>query len=807
MQVIKRSGEREDVSFDKIKRRITGITVTHALTEIDVCALTQKVIQGLYDGVKTAELDTYTAETAAHMTLTHPHYERFAACIAISNMHKQTDSSYAAVCTRMYKYVNEKTNRSAPLISDALHDVVTRHATEIESWFDYSRDYQYSYFGFKTLCRGYLLRMQGNIVERPQHMLMRVALGLYCCNGDISLTNARRAYDDMSRMLYTHASPTMFNVGTPRPQCSSCFLLSMTDDSIDGIYETLTRCAKISKYAGGIGIHAHCIRASGSYIAGTNGQSNGLVPMLRVFNATARYVDQGGGKRKGAFAVYLEPWHADIFDVLELKKNIGSDELRARDLFYALWIPDLFMRRVESNGTWSLMCPRQCPGLFDVHGAEFDALYESYEKEGRYIRQVSAQKLWQAIIESQIETGGPYMLYKDAANVKSNQSNLGTLRGSNLCTEVIQYTSPDEVAVCNLASVSLKAFIRHYDGDVSFDYAGLMETVKQMTRNLNALIDVNYYPVDEARRSNVRHRPIGLGVQGLQDTFFEMRYPFDSAPAALMNKRIFACIYYAACSASCDLSSADGPYDTFHGSPAHAGLLQPDLWKLSEQDIIVDVANAGKLDWPLLRKRVQKYGLRNSLLVAPMPTASTAQIMGNTECFEPQSSNVYSRTTLAGSFQVINAYLVDDLKVAGLWSTSMSQQIIAAKGSIQAISSIPSDLKALYKTVWEIKQRVIIDMAAARGPYIDQSQSLNIHMEKPTYASMTSMHFYAWRSGLKTGMYYLRRASPKDAVAFTVDKTQLPASIPLKDSFGSNMTYHQADTCSRDDPSCDSCGA
>lgn len=770
MKVIKRDGRTEAVSFDKIKARIEAFAIEH----VDAALITQKVIQGLYDGIRTAELDTFAAEIAAYMNT--PYYDRLAASIAISNLHKQTEASYVDVCERLYKHAK------TPLISENVYAVVRDNSDRIQQALRYERDFQYTYFGFKTLCNKYLIRVDDVIVERPQHMLMRVALGIYH-----DLDEALSCYEDMSRLLYTHASPTLFNAGTPRPQCSSCFLLTMTEDSIDGIFETLTRCARISKYAGGIGVNVSTIRAKGAYIAGTNGESNGLVPMLRVYNNTARYVDQGGGKRKGAFAVYIEPWHADIMDVLQLKKNTGAEELRTRDLFYALWNCDLFMRRVEQDGVWSLMCPHECPGLVDTHGEDFDALYMRYESEKRYKRQLRARAVWNAILDSQIETGTPYMLYKDAANAKSNQKHLGTIRGSNLCCEVMEYTAPDEVAVCNLASMSLPAFVR----GGRFDFNAFDVAVRRVVHNLNRIIDVNYYPLEQARTSNMRHRPIGIGVQGLQQVFFELRMPFDSAEAAELNKRIFARMYYAACDESMTLSQRHGPYESFPGSPASDGLLQPDLWP--------GVTPDPSLDWDGLRAKIRKYGMRNSLLTAPMPTASTAQILGNTECFEPQGSNIYARKTLAGEFTVVNEYLVRDLRERGLWSTEMQHLIIAHEGSIQRIPGMPEDLRALYKTVWEIKQRTIIDMAADRAPYIDQSQSMNLHVKDVTRDKMTSLHFHAWRRGLKTGMYYLRTEGACDAVAFTVDP-----EMKLKASFGGDMQYRKR----RDDIVCaDSCGA
>lgn len=761
----------EPVSFDKISRRLQRLA--DGLEYIEPLLVAQKVIQGVYDKVHTTELDTLAAETAAYLSTSHPNYEVLAARLAVSNLHKETKEDFLQVVSDLYNMVNPKTGKASPLISPWVFAIIRDNAVEIQKVLRFANDYTYTYFGFKTLCRAYLLRINGAIVERPQHMLMRVAIGIHGAN----LKEAFITYDLMSRKVMTHASPTMFNAGTPKPQLSSCFLLAMEDDSIEGIYETLSKCARISKSAGGVGINVHNIRAAGTYIAGTNGTSNGLTPMLRVYNATARYVDQGGGKRKGAFAIYIEPWHADIFEVLELKKNTGPDELRARDLFYGLWIPDLFMRRVEEGGQWSLMCPAECPGLYDCYGNDFEQLYERYEREGRARRVITAQSLWFAIIESQIETGTPYMLYKDACNYKSNQKNLGTIRGSNLCTEIIQYTSPTEVAVCNLASVALNSFvIRSEDGKLSYDFHGLYRVVRQMTRNLNKVIDVNHYPVEEARTSNMRHRPLGLGVQGLADTLFLMRYPFDSLEAAQLNKDIFETIYFAACTESCELARLEGAYETFQGSPASKGLLQFDLWGVTP--------TSGRWDWAQLKKNIAAFGLRNSLLVAPMPTASTAQILGNTECFEPISSNIYSRSTLAGSFTVINHYLVEDLRKIGLWTPEIKNDIVANSGSIQAIECIPKELKELYKTVWEIKQRVIIDMAADRGAFIDQSHSLNVHMAEPSFSKVTSLHFHAWKRGLKTGMYYLRTRPAADAIKFTVEQKVTPQAIAAQASSG-----------------------
>jgi len=645
------------------------------------------------------------------------------------------------------------------MISTETYETVMRHANELNSAIVYDKDFNYNYFGFKTLERSYLLRIDGKVAERPQHMIMRVAVGIH---GD-NVEKVIETYSLMSSKYFTHASPTLFNAGTPQPQLSSCFLVTMKGDSIEGIYDTLKTCAMISKTAGGIGINIHCIRATGSYIAGTNGSSNGLVPMLQVYNATARYVDQGGNKRPGAFAIYLEPWHADIFEFLDLRKNHGKEEARARDLFYALWIPDLFMQRVEANGEWSLFCPNEAQGLADVWGEKFEALYKKYEKTPGLARKtIKAQKLWYSILESQTETGNPFMLYKDACNRKSNQQNLGTIRSSNLCTEIIQYSSPDEVAVCNLASVALPTYIDISRGE--YDFAKLHDVTKVVVRNLNKIIDVNYYPVEEARRSNMRHRPIGVGVQGLADAFLALRLPFDSPQAKQLNAQIFETIYHATVEASIELAMEEGPYSTYEGSPASKGQLQYDLWGVTPSDL---------WDWASLKEKLAKYGLRNSLLVAPMPTASTSQILGFNECFEPYTSNIYSRRVLAGEFQVVNPWLLKDLVDMGLWSDNMKNRIIADNGSIQNIPNIPADIKALYKTVWEISQKVIIDLAADRSAYIDQSQSLNIHIQNPSMGKLTSMHFYGWKKGLKTGMYYLRTQAAAAAIQFTVDKEAL----------------------------------
>merc|ERR1719469_752513 len=674
--------------------------------------------------------------------------------IVVANLHKETKKAFSDVIADLYNIKQEHTNKPQPMIAEKYYKIIQANKEKLNAAIVYDRDFQYQYFGFKTMERSYLLKINGKTVERPQQMLMRVAVGIH---GE-EIDDAIETYNLLSQKFFTHASPTLFNAATPRPQLSSCFLLTMASDSIEGIYDTLKQCALISKSAGGIGLNIHNIRASGSYIAGTNGNSNGLLPMLRVFNNTARYVDQGGNKRPGAFAIYLEPWHADIFEFLDLKKNHGKEEQRARDLFYAMWIPDLFMKRVESDGVWSLMCPNECPNLHEAWGEEFENLYEKYEKEGRFRKQVKAQALWYAIIESQIETGTPYMLYKDACNRKSNQQNLGTIHCSNLCTEIIEYTDAKEVAVCNLASIALPRFVT---ADKEYDFQGLYEVTKVVTKNLNKVIDRNYYPVPEARYSNMKHRPIGIGVQGLADAFLMMKLPFESEPARRLNEDIFETIYYGAVEASCELSAEHGPYESYAGCPASQGKLQFDLWEKKPR--------SGRWDWEALKAKVSQKGLRNSLLLAPMPTASTAQILGNNESFEPYTQNLYVRRVLSGEFVQVNRHLLKDLIHRGLWDEDVRVQLIAHNGSVQHIDRIPSDIKELYKTVWEIKQRAVLDMAADRGTYIDQSQSLNIHMVDATPAKLSSMHFHAWQLGLKTGMYYLRTKAAVDAIKFTVE--------------------------------------
>ncbi|MEC8363786.1 MAG: ribonucleoside-diphosphate reductase subunit alpha [Bacteroidota bacterium] len=755
MYVLKRDGRKEPMMFDKITARVRKLC--YGLNElVDPVKVAMRVIEGLYDGVSTSELDSLAAEISATMTTTHPDYAQLAARISVSNLHKNTRKSFSQTMNELYNYVNPRTEKKSSLISDEIFKVINENAELLDSTIIYNRDFGYDYFGFKTLERSYLLKINGNVAERPQHMLMRVSVGIH--PDDIEA--AIETYHLMSKKYFTHATPTLFNSGTPKPQLSSCFLLSMQDDSIEGIYDTLKQTAKISQSAGGIGLSIHNVRATGSYIAGTNGTSNGIVPMLRVFNDTARYVDQGGGKRKGSFAIYVEPWHADIFDFLELKKNHGKEEMRARDLFYAMWIPDLFMKRVEENGKWTLMCPNECPGLYDCHSEKFDKLYVKYEKEGKGRKTINARELWEKILESQIETGTPYMLYKDAANRKSNQKNLGTIRSSNLCTEIIEYTSKDEIAVCNLASISLPMFVK----EGKFDHQELFEVTKRVIKNLNKVIDRNYYPVKEAENSNMRHRPVGLGVQGLADAFIKLRLPFTSEKAKELNQEIFETLYFASLTSSMEISKIDGPYDSYKGSPISNGELQHNMWGIEDKDL------SGRWDWTSLRKDIKKYGVRNSLLMAPMPTASTSQILGNNECFEPYTSNIYTRRVLSGEFIVVNKHLLNDLVNLGLWDEEMKQELMRANGSIQHIETIPMEIRNLYKTVWELSMKDIIDMSRHRGYFIDQSQSLNLFMEGATMSKLTSMHFYAWKSGLKTGMYYLRTKSAVDAIKFTVKK-------------------------------------
>ena len=766
MYVVKRDGHKEPVMFDKITDRIKKLC--YGLNDmVDAVKVAMRVIEGLYDGVTTSELDNLAAETAASMTATHPDYAQLAARIAISNLHKNTNKSFSETMSEMYHYVNPRTNQQAPLLSQEVYEVIKENAAFLDSHIIYTRDFNYDYFGFKTLERSYLLRINGQIVERPQHMLMRVAVGIHLND----MESVIETYELMSKKFFTHATPTLFNAGTPKPQMSSCFLLTMKDDSIDGIYDTLKQTAKISQSAGGIGLAIHNVRATGSYIRGTNGTSNGIVPMLRVYNDTARYVDQGGGKRKGSFAIYLETWHADIFEFLDLKKNTGKEEMRARDLFFAMWTSDLFMKRVEDDTTWTLMCPNECPGLDDVYGDEFEALYLSYEAKGKGRKTIKARELWEKILESQIETGTPYMLYKDAANRKSNQKNLGTIRSSNLCTEIMEYTSADEIAVCNLASISLPMFVENG----AFNHELLYDVTKRVTRNLNKVIDRNYYPVIEAENSNMRHRPIGLGVQGLADAFIMLRLPFTSDEAKKLNQEIFETLYFAAVTASMEMAKEEGPYSTFEGSPISKGEFQHNLWNIKDKEL------SGRWDWAALRKEVMANGVRNSLLVAPMPTASTSQILGNNEAFEPYTSNIYTRRVLSGEFIVVNKHLLNDLVERGMWNETLKQEIMRHNGSVQNIEIIPQDLKELYKTVWEMSMKDIIDMSRHRGYFIDQSQSLNLFLQDANYAKLTSMHFYAWKSGLKTGMYYLRTKSAVDAIKFTLNNDKKAEPIEVQE--------------------------
>ncbi|GGG11113.1 ribonucleoside-diphosphate reductase subunit alpha [Pontibacter amylolyticus] len=792
MLVVKRDGRRESVKFDKITARIEKLCYGLNMDYVSPIEVAKKVIDGIYDGVSTIELDNLAAETAASLTTKHPDYAVLAARVAISSLHKVTSKSFSNTMKRLYTYEDPKTGENASLLAKDVYEIIRKHANTLDSTIIYDRDYNYDYFGYKTLERSYLLRLDGKIVERPQHMLMRVAVGIH--KEDIE--SAIETYNLMSEKWFTHATPTLFNAGTPKPQLSSCFLLTMQDDSIPGIYDTLKQCAQISQSAGGIGLSIHNVRATGSYIKGTNGTSNGIIPMLKVFNDTARYVDQGGGKRKGAFAIYLEPWHADIFEFLDLKKNHGKEENRARDLFYALWTPDLFMKRVEQNGDWSLFCPNEAPGLGDTWGQDFERLYEKYEREGRARKTVKAQDLWFAVLESQIETGTPYMLYKDAANSKSNQQNLGTIKSSNLCTEIMEYTSHDEVAVCNLASLALPRYVKEENGHKVFDHQKLFDVTYHVTLNLNKVIDINYYPVPEAKNSNMRHRPIGLGVQGLADTFIALRMPFESDEAKGLNKDIFETIYFAAMTASKDLAKKNGAYETFKGSPLSEGKFQFDMWGVTP--------DSGRWDWEELRQEVVKHGVRNSLLLAPMPTASTAQILGNNESFEPYTSNIYVRRVLSGEFMVVNKHLLKDLIGLGLWNDKMKNAIIAANGSVQDIPNIPQNIKDLYKTVWEISQRTVIDMSADRGAYICQSQSLNLHVMNVNFGKLTSMHFHAWKRGLKTGMYYLRTKAAVDAIKFTVEKQAAETLEPVY-----NQDQNRSDmSCSLDNPdACEACGS
>ena len=767
MYVVKRDGKREPVMFDKITARVRKLC--YGLNDlVDPIKISMRVIEGIYDGVTTSELDNLAAEIAATLTTTHPDFAKVAARIAVSNLHKNTKKSFSETMKDLHDYVNPRTGKKASMIAEDVYKIIQENADKLDSTIIYNRDFGYDFFGFKTLERSYLLKINGQIVERPQHMLMRVSVGIHKDDLDAAV----ETYELMSKRYFTHATPTLFNAGTPKPQMSSCFLLQMQDDSIEGIYDTLRQTAKISQSAGGIGLSIHNVRATGSYIRGTNGTSNGIVPMLRVYNDTARYVDQGGGKRKGSFAVYLEPWHADVFQFLDLKKNHGKEEMRARDLFFAMWIPDLFMKRVEENAEWTLMCPNECPHLFDTYGDEFEKLYTSYEKVGKGRKTIKARELWEKILEAQIETGNPYMLYKDAVNRKSNHKNLGTIRSSNLCTEIMEYTAPDEVAVCNLASIAIPMFISEgADGQKFFDHKKLFKVTKKITRNLDTVIDQNFYPVPEAENSNMRHRPVGIGIQGLADAFILLRLPFTCEEAKKLNQEIFETIYFGALTASMELAKEKEPYSTYKGSPISQGEFQFNMWNIGEDEL------SGRWEWKKLRESIMEHGVRNSLLVAPMPTASTSQILGNNEAFEPYTSNIYTRRVLSGEFIVVNKHLLEDLVNLGLWNNDMKEDIMRASGSIQHIESIPQDLKDLYKTVWEMSMKDIIDMARHRGYFIDQSQSLNLFMQDADFSKLTSMHFYAWKSGLKTGMYYLRTKSAVNAIQFTVSKKSeaLPA--------------------------------
>lgn len=787
MKVIKRNGTAEEVSFDKVLQRIRKAAKG---LQVNADVLSQQVLAQIIDGVHTSELDELTAQVAASLCTNHPDWGVLSSRIAISNHHKQTKDSFSEVVLTLANQTMPKTGEKTQIVSDELIAIVKAHGAEIDARIEYDRDYLFDYFGFKTLERSYLLKdTTMKIMERPQHLWMRVALALWSSD----LPRVFETYDLLSTKAFTHATPTLFNAGTPRQQLSSCFLLSMADDSISGIYKTLGDCAAISKYAGGIGLHVHNVRARGSLIRGTNGQSNGLVPMLRVFNNTARYVDQGGGKRNGSFAIYLEPWHADVEDFLKMKLNTGSEEERARDLFYALWIPDLFMERVEADGMWTLFCPNEAPGLAEVWGDKFNELYLRYEREGRGRKQVSAQKLWFSMLDSQMETGTPYILFKDACNRKSNQQNLGTIKSSNLCTEIIEYSSPTETAVCNLASLALPAFVvKDVSGKPAYDYQALMNATRVAIRNLNRVIDINYYPTPETERSNARHRPVGLGVQGLADVFAMLKLAWDDTAAEEVNQLIFEHMYYAAVDESTTLATVQGAYETFAGSPASQGRLQPDLWTITPI-----TETRGTLDWTGLRARAAR-GMRNSLLIAPMPTASTSQILGYNECFEPFTTNIYTRRTLAGEFVIVNKHLMRELMERGIWSEALKQKIVAMNGSIQEIAEIPDEIKPIYKTSWELKQRTLIDMAAARGAFICQSQSLNLFVADPTYSKLTSMHFYSWKKGLKTGCYYLRTKAPVSAQKFTVDPRLLAAisssgvSQQMSDEGGS-VAYESSD--------------
>ena len=795
MQIVKRDGRREPIDFDRMVDFVSRYAYQLDTDYINPNQVAKRAFEGAFDGITIVDLIQLTVETAASMTSKHPDYGLLAGRLAVSELHVNTSDSFSNTVEKMYYYKNPKTGENAPMISREIYDIVKKNAIDLDNSIDYSKDYSYDYFGYKTLERTYLLKIDGKSVERPQHLLMRVALGIH----KNDLNSAKTTYKLMSEKWFTHASPTLFNAGTPKPQLSSCFLLTMQDDSINGIYDTLKQCALISQSGGGIGLSIHDIRAKGSYIKGTNGTSNGIVPMLRVFNDTARYVDQGGGKRKGAFAMYIEPWHGDIFEFLDLKKNHGKEEMRARDLFLAVWMPDMFMQRVEDDGDWPLFDPHECPGLSDSHSEEFNKLFLKYEKEGRALRTVKAQDLWFAILDSQIETGTPYILYKDAANSKSNQQNLGTIKSSNLCAEILEYTSKDEVAVCNLASIALNMFVN--EEERTYDFNKLYEVAYQVTINLDKVVDVNYYPIPEARNSNMRHRPVGLGVQGLADTFIMMRQPFESDEAKQLNKDIFETIYFAAVTASKDIAKREGAYETFKGSPMSKGQFQFDMW---------NVTPSTRWNWEALRGEVVEHGVRNSLLTALMPTASTSQILGNNECIEPYTSNMYTRRVLSGEFVLVNKHLVKDLIRRDLWNDDMRNKIIASNGSVAHIPEVPADIKELYKTVWEIKQKRILELAADRGSYVDQTQSMNVFMEDANFAKLTSMHFYAWKSGLKTGIYYLRTKAAADPIKFTVDQQYINMSKESTAAVNEKPKVNaEGDDlfCDLDDEDCVACGS
>ena len=823
MNVVKRDGTVEQVKFDKISSRIRK--QTYALNEdyVDYFQVAQKVISGLYDGVTSTELDQLSAETAASMITTHPDYGKLAARIIITSLYKGVAKEFSVVAKQLHEYINPVNNEPAGLISDDVYAVIEKHATELNAMIVHDRDFNFDYFGYKTLEKSYLLKRNNKPAETPQQMYMRVSVGIWRDN----LEMVQKTYDMLSQGLFTHATPTLFNSGTKRPQMSSCFLLDIDDDSIPGIYKTLSDCAKISQSAGGIGINIHKIRAKGSYIKGTNGWSSGIVPMLRVFNETARYVDQGGGKRKGSIAVYLEPWHGDVFDFLDLRKNHGKEEMRTRDLFLALWIPDLFMKRVEEDGVWTLFSPESVPGLIDAYDTPenkaFTELYEKYEAEGKGLKTVKARELWEKVLTSQIETGTPYMLYKDAANYKSNQKNLGTIKSSNLCTEILEFTDKNETAVCNLASIALPRYVVIPTGKVrekdkklrKFDFQRLYEVTYQATVNLNQVIDVNFYPTEETQHSNFKHRPIGLGVQGLADTFAMLGLAFESEEARKLNQDIFETIYFAALTASKDLAAKEGPYSSFQGSPASQGLLQYDLWGFDEN------ALSGMWDFAKLKSEIKEFGLRNSLLVAPMPTASTAQILGNNECFEPFTSNLYKRNTLSGEYAIVNKHLVEDLVNNGLWTDNVRMKLFINNGSVQEIEEIPADIREVYKTVWEMKGKSILEMARDRNYFIDQSQSLNMFMAEPTMTKLSSAHFYGWKLGLKTGMYYLRtkpKASAMKGLGIdtstmqTLDKVLVVESpkvevqkVEISTDF--NAEEFNSAVCSLENPDCEACGS